>query len=194
MEKVINANVEATKGNKTQVEELKKWPLGQALLKAGFKPITKEQMRERFACDAIEKRANVELKAKAEKEGKEFMDERDGFGSGGTLMAIPRTIETLQARHERLRKRLRTKPKEIVYGVECTVEHESLNSYVQEEIPERCLGSVLLAIELGVPKQQLFVAYPMLAEVKQEDPIIIAEIVGKGNGTNIILMEIDFWE
>ena len=216
MENVINANVEATKGNKTRVEELKKWPLGQALLKAGFKPITKEQMRERFACDAIEKRANKELKAKAEKEGKEFRDER-GLGSmTATSVSIMDELSrsraqvmdslfvdpaifshrgfTSSGKSEKIRAQEPVpKPKEIVYGVECTVEHEPLNSYVQDEIPERCEGSVLLALELGVRKETLHVQYPVLAEKKQEDPIIVA-VLHKEAGMGSTLMEIDFWE
>jgi len=70
---------------------------------------------------------------------------------------------------------LDTHSKELNHKI-CKVNTESLDTYMVEKIPERCLEHIKYAESLGVSRKSLNVAYPIITDqpVRKNDPIVYA--------------------
>ena len=181
-------------------ESMPSVPVAQRLLRAGFKKITKEQIRERLSCDLIEAKANrvlydkFKLSLKDKDVPIEVILKKDtpywGYRINDSLGSYARYDST------------------PIYA--CEVEMKPLNEYVEEVIPDRVLDSIASAHSHGATDFK--VAYPVLSNdtgtAKKEyatdidkagkpkkqiplpetkDPIVVA-IFGES------MIEIDFWE
>lgn len=184
-------------------------PLGQKILKIGFKPITFPQMYERFCCVKIEELEKMKLVG--QKRAKNAINEnviikdvapysRDykivytyqklllGFVEGpqvGIVIGdIPDWFKTTLVRESNRGFNYFRE-----YGIKCVVKTCELDEYMDDEIPERCLASVECAKKVGI--KEIRVAYPAFefqGVEKLTDPIIY------GKAPNGVLVEIDFWE
>jgi len=67
----------------------------------------------------------------------------------------------------------------------CIVNYIKLDNYVDDKIPDRCYENVKLARSLGATDFE--VAFPVLEEVPQLDPVIVTRIGDR-------MFEIDMWE
>lgn len=214
-------------------QETRGWPIGQRVRKVGWKMVSEKDLRDRFACDAIEKKQNELIRERLirdfcagscatenpislgefsrkyvvrESPGAFRIFELEEAEKGRALQAPTalgsydvvvdlRPIE--QARRgildgsiwEQIRGIYSEKlggnpaPREAK-RVRCQVRHEKLDEYL-EEIPERVLESLQAARSCGL--QKFSVAFPVLEEAPQPDPVLIAHLGDK-------MIEIDYWE
>lgn len=149
-------------------------PLGQKCLAEGFRRITAADLRARFGADAVEDKSIEDAK------------------------------RAIIARHPGKQKQwrfqvgynvVRGHGRWWLYDEEPTMRvrvlFESLDSYVSDTIPERCLLSVARAKRIGVTNFQ--VAYPATEKMRLSDPVIVG-LIPTGDVREFEMVEIDMWE
>jgi hypothetical protein len=148
-------------------------PLGQKLIKAGFPAITEKELYERLGCEEIARLANQEVKSKAVASLNEFRKRRFSFFRYTLTESSERFYVAKHFFFEEVD--VRSRPRNYVdweLKQECRVDFCSIESYVQQEIPDACLDRVDKAKELGL--KNFFVAFPKLRPKK--DPIIVGRL------------------
>lgn len=207
MEKTIEHQIK-TEQMEAVARSTKGMPIGQRVRAVGYKVITSEQLSERFACKAIEDAQNAAIKAKlisdfCGKEGKTWADlETEGYALQDHNSSYAITFETPEEKVERETKEAQRKTKGISFfslmtfdmiprnhkasarKKNCIVRMEKLDEYL-EEIPPRVMDSLKVARMCGLSK--FAVAYPVLEDAPQPDPVLVAHLGDK-------LIEIDMWE
>lgn len=148
-------------------------PVGQACLKAGFKPITIDALHERFACDAVTRQEERKARKELRRRGYDVVRAWHGVVEGRKGYWCPKW--------------------EFIDYKLCTVKTQPLDEYIADTIPDRCLTSIARARELGI--DTFYVAYPVLAERPLTDPVIVG-ICGEDHKgwDNCSLVEVDMWE
>jgi hypothetical protein len=151
-------------------EALANIPLSQKLLRAGYKPITKNQLRERFCCGQLTGKAR-------EKAIKHLLTKR-----GGTTKNIDCPYDGY-VRYSRFFTE--DYSRYSVYDIDIT----PYDFYVGDVLPDRCLRSIKTAQGFGVKD------FGIVTCVEKKDPIIVGFM---GNTypecINQPMFEIDFWE
>ena len=155
-------------------------PLGQRILSAGYKVITKEQLEERFCCDKITEGERQKAVALLEEKIKIYRNSHwwrkrahITFKDRYDYIFISNGWETFKTSEHYLT---------------CQLEDRPLDDYVADKIPDRCLIQVKKARSLGII--YFNVVYPVLKKRQLKDPII----VGSTNDNFDPMYEIDFWE
>jgi len=77
--------------------------------------------------------------------------------------------------------------------VKASVKLVPIDSYCLEKIPERCLTHFSAALDAGLNRKKIMVAYPVVEEVKLPDPIIVYK-VNNIDGDDSVYLEITMWE
>lgn len=173
--------------------EIRKLPRGQRFIRAGFKAVTLGQMRERFAIDAINARrwdkeiaaclANRKINPDEihitavsgyPTQGKFFLKWiYKGSGCDGIeSLNIPITKERAEA----------------------VVKIVALAEYIQDRIPDRVLHDIKRAKEMGLKACEIYVAFPAIEMVPEQDPIVIFPWEGKVGEPNTVYLELGYWE
>lgn len=139
------------------LETLDKYPLGQRLLKLGIKPVTDSDLRKHFCCDQIAEKANRKLAEKAKKSWKDYKKEHE---------PLPSNVFTMMWRSFPV-------PDSQPTWYTCSVKTKPLDEYMEQEIPDYCIDQIEEARGFGF--KDFEVAYPVLEEAPQLDPVILAK-------------------
>ncbi len=195
-------------------ESLMKYPLGQRLLRAGFKAVTQKQLEERFCCAQIMKNINegnwesilkkTEIKKKElEKDDYEILGIKEypngdpetmnqGLWGGKDWSIIPH-IEILHKSKEGCERKFAVqadKPHKL-----CVVKSENAETYIGDLMPDHVVDTMNACKEIGVNKFE--VCYPAIEDVPQKDPVLVAMFEqkdSKGNIFNTQWIELSMWE
>ncbi len=177
-------------------------PEGQKILRAGFKAINMQGLRDRFACDKVQ--AGLDLAACKEVIALKhhnpetavirrtnfwynigsMMVDYDYYKPAFSFFGIRKLIKAGN-RVEFADRKLKV----------CSVRIEPVDKYIADKIPDRCLESMQKAIAAGLKWESFRVAYPVIETSPMKDPIILS-IVGPEHQmpNDIVYIEIDMWE
>jgi hypothetical protein len=171
-------------------------PLGQRLLKAGFKAITMAGLRERFAIDSLNASLNGQDEAKAVaaclarhnlNPKRTIVDSAEHLKSIGRCWVRYRTKGLFGFSSQHLESSDHTYTRR-----EARVAIDPLASYIGDAVPERVIGSMGKAVALGLDKSRFKVAYPVVESIKQPDPILLYPWPTDADRDGYL--EIDMWE
>jgi len=168
--------------------EWRSLPKGQRFVKSGFKSITMAQLRERLGVNAMNKSPATDHRWKW-LEGKGL--DMSTVDKIVTTMAFSTMMDSFRV-YFKDGTNQHYSPMDVKRETSVIVKLEALSTYVRDEIPARCLQSVKRAKRMGL--SQFHVAFPVMEEVPQRDPIILAKWEGKVGEENSVYLEIDMWE
>lgn len=165
----IVENDMATALEKERIQEIKKrgLPVGQALLEAGFKEVSFEQLMEQFRLKELILAKIKNMGAKLHKNGI-IVNMRSNYVYAWAVIQEKGFFKNQEDQY-----------------INASLIRDSLDSYVSDKIPEYVLERIEIARELGAKEFQ--VAYPIMGDRPQNDPVVLAVL-----GNNFI--EIAYWE
>jgi hypothetical protein len=157
-------------------------PLGQRLLKAGYKVITMEQLEKRFCCDKITGIEIEKAKEKIAQNVKKFRQSHWWRRKALKKIVVATRYNIIEAKNWDGSCKFQEKYKN------CILETKPIDDFVANVIPERCLISLKKARQIGM--SHFNVIYPVMDRSRLKDPVI----VGASNDKFDPMYEIDFWE
>ncbi len=166
-------------------------PYGQKLLKLGFNRVTKDQMRERFACQKIQDAENARRRQKAIDD---FLNKHPDyyFETEGTLSGSNLFLHFYHKGFQHDENIAYYDGKcEMVDRVSCFVKFDKLENYIKDTIPKRVIKNIKFARKHGL--ENFFVAYPMMG-VPQTDPIVVAPLGFTYEDEGDEFVEVGYWE
>jgi hypothetical protein len=171
-------------------------PLGQKILRAGFKRLTMADLQARFALDAVNRRLDEEMVAAyplpdnidpkrviARRITRTYREAPPDFAAdlapAGGWFQRAQTIKVSIPRGASGFRRARV----------CI---DPLESYIGDVIPDRVYSSMAKAIALGFKRDLFAVAYPVIEAVQLKDPILVYPWPTATNPDQYL--ENDMWE
>jgi len=179
-------------------------PLGQKLLALGIKPVTYNDLRVHFCADELEKKMNApilyeERKTRVLKNWETHQDKRKYRRKlKKHLESKPAFMKTEKWEKEKGRLEEASKTGEYKgddyylyhmaslslgfnmfssHRYQVTIKYQKIDEYMEDTIPQYCLDQIEQAKQIGMDNFE--VAYPVVEEVKQPDPVIISRLGDK---------------
>lgn len=134
--------------------ERKNLPLGQSLLAMGFKPVTIDQLRERFGYEAIETAENHELK---KKELDAFFVRNNISDEGREKYYLKISLQNSDRWYVKRKNYFGDETEYTFYTFRYRLESKSLEDYMDDVIPEQVLKNIEVAKKFGVVS--FYIAY-----------------------------------
>jgi len=169
-------------------------PRGQRMWALGFKPVTPAEIETRLSIALINEkilRPQVEIaiitSLRRSNVSHTNISEIEIFGvvwyrsirSIGFNFSVPKMPVVLYGTVEQ-------------YGQLAIVKYSKLKEYIGDRIPQRCLDDMKRAKAFGV--RDFYVAYPVIDQTPQTDPIIVAKWEGEIGKEGSTMLEISWWE
>lgn len=163
-------------------------PLGQRVLDAGFTLTTRGRLRERFACEKMQKQVNDKIEKRFWKTVEEA--KKNGFPIVHFAWKSDNVLDITLRRKGIMASMFPDVPERAIYICSerfkiCDVGFTPLEEYVEDKIPERCYANIDRAKKLGL--KDFEVAAPFIGDMPKADPVIVARLGNKW-------FEIDMWE
>lgn len=178
-------------------------PEGQKTLRAGFKAINHQGLRDRFACDKVQEALDKAVIDSVIR-GKGFDPEYAEIIETQYWRNIHKCMVKFRPyswRFSLFGKRVKSFGSTICEFPErhdlkeCRVKIEKVDEYIADKIPDRCLESLHKAMEAGREWDTFRVAYPVIELLPQKDPILLSVIGTEFSDLDRnTYLEIDMWE
>jgi len=177
-------------------------PLGQKLLALEIKPVTDQDLRTHFCADQLEKKLNAPIIYRERKERvmekwvkherkreyrrklKEHLKNKPAFLNVSSwekekseLEYSSRTGDEYSRPHY---SNIMSYDFDFGFGSNrkrVVIRYSKLNDYMEDVIPQYCLDQIEEAKKIGMDNFE--VAYPVVEDVKQPDPVIISKVGDK---------------
>jgi len=176
-------------------------PMGQRLLKEGFKETNIQKMREIFACDAITEKYRQDFLAEVKKKYKnpkymevtfhfsssESYDNASNFIKHGNSFTVGYRTDITKGWFGNYIQATRYEIFE--FTEKCILKRETVDGYMGK-IPEQALKNMKIAKDIGIKKFWVF--YPAVEDIPEKDPILVGVIPNLDNTTTMV--ELYYWE